>query len=189
MEFVSVEKNIITFKSGSKLYSRKLNEDKEFSFNKNKYFYHYSFSMGYGSTSKIYQITEKLKSTLDKYKNKGWTGVQNFLEDISYEYSNKQGETSYIPAGPDSSKFRATVSGFIRPLASPQTIGTSSYSCGSYFHRGLQIGGNAKTDQELFVLIRYILPKLSKPLGYTGSDSKVYYKESKGTNFSTYGIG
>lgn len=189
MECVERTPEKITFRTNNREYTRKLSKDREFRFENETYFLHYSFSMGYGSTEKIYKVTDELKALLKRYSNLGWTGVEAFIRDISEEYSESQRETSHVPAGPDTSKFSATVSGFIRPMASPSTLGQSQYSCGSYFHKALQVGGNAKTKPELFEKLRYVLPRLSKPLGYTGSDTKVAYKESLGTNFSTYGIG
>ncbi len=180
----------IIFEFEGQNYSRKIkviDGVKTFKFKKKRYFYYSNFQLSYGHTSSIQEITEDLEIVKNKYQA-SWSGLDEFIQDMVEQFNYLETNASSHPSGPDTSKFRATVSGFVREMSSPDTFGQSQYSCGTYIHKAIQLGGNVNKS-EIIPYLRYIFPMFAEVLGWNNSDNKIRYEESSGTNFSTYGIG
>jgi len=190
MKYIKLENNLITFEYNGKKYSRKIkviDGVKTFKFNRKNYFYFSNFQLSYGHTHDIHEITKDLEAVKNKYRS-SWEGLQYFIREMVEKFKYLETNTSSHPSGPDTSKFTATVSGFVREMTSPNTFGRSQYSCGTYIHKAIQLGGNVNKS-EILPYLRYILPMFAESLIWGNSDNKIRYRESLGTNFCTYGIG
>jgi len=188
MKFLELKDKTITFEYKNKSYSRKINKNKEFKFNKETYFYYSTFNMGYGRTNKIYLIDTNMKNFVHRF-DYGWAGLNDFISLLTTKYKPLETNAISTPSAPNTSKFSATKSGFIRALEQPSTYGQTQYSCGTYFHKAIQIGGNVSNIEELLKDLRYVMPKLASQLDYNNDDKIIRYDESLGTSFSTFGVG
>ena len=131
-----------------------------------------------------------IKTNTKKGYNVSWTIMEEIFIRMEKYYSKFENENAYIPSGPDTSKFVATKSGWIK-FAKKFTADISKHSgVGKYFHYGLQVGGNFKYGRPKIIL-EYILLFAAKNYGLPkyGDGSKVNIKFSSGTNWSAVGIG
>lgn len=131
-----------------------------------------------------------IKTNTKKGYNVSWTTMEEIFIRMEKYYSKYENENAYIPSGPDTSKFIATKSGWIK-FAKKFTVDISKHSgLGKYFHYGLQVGGNFKYGRPKIIL-EYILLFAAKNYGLPkyGDGSKVDIKFSSGTNWSAVGIG
>lgn len=131
-----------------------------------------------------------IKTNTKKGYNVSWTTMEEIFIRMEKYYSKFENENAYIPSGPDTSKFVATKSGWIK-FAKKFLADISKHSgLGTYFHYGLQVGGNFKYGRPKIIL-EYILLFASKNYGLPKYDDgvKVGIRFSSGTNWSAIGIG
>lgn len=131
-----------------------------------------------------------IKNNTKKGKNVSWDLMEEIFKKMEVFYSKYENENAYVPSGPDTSKFTATKSGWIK-FATRFTADISEHSgLGTFFYYGLQIGGNF-TYGRPGIILEYILMFASKHYGLPKYDdgSKVGIRFSSGTNWSAVGIG
>lgn len=189
---IKKEDNEVSFVFEDEVITRKVrisSNGMEFiTFEKERYFFFSQFVMSLGTDNRLIKITEELKE-IEKNLDFSWVGLGNLFMDLCDRYSNLQVDATSVPAGPDSSKFRATKSGFIRTLSKGERFGASSYSCGTYIHKGIQIGGAVVNKRELEDSIIYLGSLFNGKLKYSNAETSPRFIYSYGTNFSIYGIG
>lgn len=124
-----------------------------------------------------------------KGNNLSWSTMEDIFNKVVTFYSKYENENICIPSGPDTSKFTATKSGWIK-FEKMFRSGATTYTNGKYFHFGLQIGGNF-TYGHPFIIMEYILLFISKyyNLPKYSNNSKTTIEFSSGTNWSAIGIG
>ena len=138
----------------------------------------------------IEESLKYIKTNTKKGYNVSWTTMEEIFIRMEKYYSKFENENAYIPSGPDTSKFTATKSGWIK-FATKFTADISKHSgLGTYFQFGLQVGGNFKYGRPKIIL-EYILLFAAKNYGLPkyGDGSKVGIKFSSGTNWSAVGLG
>ena len=116
--------------------------------------------------------------------------MEEIFKRLAIFYNEYKNEDAYVPSGPDTSKFVATKSGWVK-FATRFTTDISKHSgLGTYFYYGLQIGGNFTYGRPKIIL-EYILMFASKHYGLPRYDdgSRVGIRFSSGTNWSAVGIG
>lgn len=118
-----------------------------------------------------------------------WQKLYGLFCDVRNFYSEFENENISVPSGPDTSKFSATVSGWVK-VGKDFRMGESYYSRGVYFKYGLQIGGNFKYGNP-FAVMKYLLKYVQKYYGfpYYNDGGKISIVSKDGTNYSTIGIG
>jgi hypothetical protein len=117
-----------------------------------------------------------------------WASMEKILEKIVETYKEHEVENTSIPSAPDSTKFRASVSGKIKIRKQHISYG-GRYDLDYYFPVCITVGGGI--DREIHKEIDEIVRKLSdKMKGSLSCDAKKGSHRSKsGTNFSVYGLG
>ena len=139
--------------------------------------------------SLLEETIKYIKSNTKKGNNVKWSIMEEIFERLALFYNEYKNEDISVPSGPDTSKFTATKSGWLK-FAKSFRSGESYYSRGTYFHYGLQIGGNF-TYGRPGIIMEYILMFASKHYGLPKYDDggRVGIRFSSGTNWSAVGIG
>lgn len=125
------------------------------------------------------------------YKNRriSWNRLYSIMKDFETFYSEFENESVSVPAGPDTSKFTATKSGWVK-LDKDFNSGSTYYSSGRYFKYGLKVGGNYQFGNP-FGILKYILLYISRTYGLPlySDNSPLSITSTSGTNWSAIGIG
>lgn len=139
-------------------------------------------------SQKIYRIIDaSAKSALGE--------ISAELKKLATKYSKHEADKSSVPAGPDSSKFRAQKSGMIQV---ENNVHTHSYYGGSKAHQVfLKIGGNVVLPirRELKAEVLKIISKmvdddagLNIPVNLWCNDQMISAIEEDGTNWGGFGF-
>jgi hypothetical protein len=134
-------------------------------------------------------IIKKTFNGLHKNRAISWEKLYSLFCDVRNFYSDFENENISVPSGPDTSKFSATVSGWIK-VDKDFRIGESYYTRGVYFKYGLQVGGNFKYGKPS-VVMKYLLRYVQKYYGLPNYNDggKISIISKAGTNYSVVGIG
>lgn len=126
---------------------------------------------------------------MHKNRRISWERLYSIMKDFETFYSEFENENISVPSGPDTSKFTATKSGWVK-LDKDFNSGVTQYSCGSYFKYGLKVGGNYQFGNP-FGILKYILIYISRTYGLPlySDKSSLYIRSTSGTNWSAIGIG
>lgn len=126
---------------------------------------------------------------MHKNRRISWERLYSIMKDFETFYSEFENENISVPAGPDTSKFTATKSGWVK-LDKDFSSGMTQYSCGSYFKYGLKVGGNYQFGNP-FGILKFILIYISKTYGLPlySDKSSPCIRSTSGTNWSAIGIG
>jgi hypothetical protein len=131
-----------------------------------------------------------LKNRINKTPMYGWSTHRQLLEDIVDHFKEHETYTDSIPCAPDTTKFRATRSGFIK-LERKHVHRGGYYGFNRYIPYAVLVGGNVDSgiSSQIEELVKMVCER-SKELVVTNSDDttqKGHFHSSHGTNYSTYG--
>lgn len=144
--------------------------------------------MSYGTTNQIIEVTEKMLSYRDRIYA-SWYLAEQMFEEIVENFQDLKTKDDWVPSAPNTSTCRALKSGNIETLKRGETFGYSHYSSGTYFHKGVKIGGNTSGTKELRDLLIFVSAQFSGKLGYNNSDYPATLSYTCGTAFDVIGIG
>lgn len=117
-----------------------------------------------------------------------WRIMDGIFNKIEAFYTQYENENSSVPSGPDTSKFTATKSGWVK-VGSDFRAGETQYSCGQYFYRAIKVGGNFKYGHP-YSLTKFVLMYIQKHFRFPIHGSRdLSIRENSGTNWSAIGIG
>ena len=122
-------------------------------------------------------------------KQCSWVELETIFEEFEQFYKDFNNVNTSIPSAPDTSKFTATVSGWIR---FDKDFGVSGGYYGFYrnFTYGLKIGGNFNYGNPRFMMnyvLKYISHTYGLPLYEKGKKPSIW--KTDGTNWSAIGVG
>ena len=118
-----------------------------------------------------------------------WSELETIFEEFEQFYKEFNNRDASIPSAPDTSKFTATVSGWIR-FDKYFVVSGGYYGFNRTFTYGLKIGGNFKYGNPRFMMnyiLKYINHNYSLPI-YGGRKKPSIWK-TDGTNWSAIGVG
>lgn len=122
-------------------------------------------------------------------KQCSWSELETIFEEFEQFYKEFNNRDASIPSAPDTSKFTATVSGWIR---FDKDFGVSGgyYGFPRNFTYGLKIGGNFNYGNPRFMMnyvLKYISHTYGLPLYEKGKKPSIH--KTDGTNWSAIGVG
>lgn len=122
-------------------------------------------------------------------KQCSWQELETIFEEFEQFYKEFNNRDASIPSAPDTSKFTATVSGWIR---FDKDFGVSGgyYGFPRNFTYGLKIGGNFNYGNPRFMMnyvLKYISHTYGLPLYEKGKKPSIH--KTDGTNWSAIGVG
>ena len=133
---------------------------------------------------------ERILPILKKIKKRCfWTELETIFEEFEQFYKEFNNRDASIPSAPDTSKFTATVSGWIR-FDKYFNVSGGYYGFSRNFTYGLKIGGNFNYGNPRFMM-NYVLKYISHTYGlpiYGGGEKSAIWK-TDGTNWSAIGVG
>ena len=118
-----------------------------------------------------------------------WSELETIFEEFEQFYKEFNNRDASIPSAPDTSKFTATVSGWIR-FDKDFVVSGGYYGFNRTFTYGLKIGGNFKYGNPRFMMnyvLKYISHTYGLPLYEKGEKSAIW--KTDGTNWSVIGVG
>lgn len=118
-----------------------------------------------------------------------WTELETIFEEFEQFYKDFNNRDASIPSAPDTSKFTATVSGWIR-FDKYFNVSGGYYGFNRTFTYGLKIGGNFKYGSPRFMM-NYVLKYISHTYGLPlyGKGKKPAIWKTDGTSWSVIGVG
>ena len=118
-----------------------------------------------------------------------WSTLETIFEEFEQFYKEFNNRDASIPSAPDTSKFTATVSGWIK-FDKNFSVSGGYYGFSRSFTYGLKIGGNFNYGNPRF-LMNYILNyiKCTYGLPVYGEGEKPSIHKTDGTNWSAIGVG
>lgn len=132
---------------------------------------------------RILPILKKMK------KQCSWRELETIFEEFEDFYRDFNNSDVSVPSAPDTSKFTATVSGWIK-FDKKFSVSGGYYGFTRYFAYGLKIGGNFKYGNPRF-LMNYVLKYIKYNYGlpaYSDGEKTTIWK-TDGTSWSAIGIG
>ena len=132
---------------------------------------------------RILPILKKIK------KQCSWGELETIFEEFEQFYKEFNNRDASIPSAPDTSKFTATVSGWIR-FDKDFVVSGGYYGFNRTFTYGLKIGGNFKYGNPRFMMnyvLKYISHTYGLPLYEKGEKPSI--QKTDGTNWSVIGVG
>ena len=195
-DFIRISNMLVARKKLFKSFRRKeiqltdiksLKKEKILWFNDSPHFYMYTIQ-----ENEICLIEDIIKNSFNGFRKTisiSWDKLKNIFDSVQLFYSQFENDSISVPSGPDTSKFTATVSGWVK-FDKDFRMGESYYSRGTYFKYGLKVGGNFKYGNPKATML-YLLKYIEKFYGlpYYSDGSKIYIRHECGTNFSSVGIG
>jgi hypothetical protein len=143
--------------------------------------YHYVSFTTYKSRSWIYSLIEKFSECVYN-TNSVLDLASSEFEKIKDSFQFTQVDDSSIPSAPNTSSFRASVSGKINLLSNVTSYG--EYNSKTFLHKSFQIGsGIDRKQSNLIVAVSSVISILASA---RLEKSSRHYKD--GTNFTTVGI-
>ena len=118
-----------------------------------------------------------------------WSTLETIFEEFEQFYKEFNNDNTSVPSAPDTSKFTATVSGWIK-FDKDFSVSGGYYGFTRSFTYGLKIGGNFKYGNPRFMM-NYVLKYISHTYGlpiYGGGEKSAIWK-TDGTNWSAIGVG
>ena len=161
---------------------KSLKKEKVLWFNDNSRLYMYNML-----DTEIRLIEDTIKCNLSCHRKNvsiNWSLLKNIFDSVQLFYTQFENENISVPSGPDTSKFTATKSGWIR-FDKDFTMGESFYVRGTHFKYGLKVGGNFNYGNPGAVMI-YLLKYIEK---FYGLPNEISIRSACGTNFSAVGVG
>ena len=118
-----------------------------------------------------------------------WSELETIFKEFEQFYKEFNNRDASIPSAPDTSKFTATVSGWIK-FDKNFSVSGGYYGFSRSFTYGLKIGGNFNYGNPRF-LMNYILNyiKCTYGLPVYGEGEKPSIQKTDGTNWSAIGVG
>ena len=122
-------------------------------------------------------------------KQCSWWELETIFEEFEQFYKEFNNRDASIPSAPDTSKFTATVSGWIR-FDENFSVSGGYYGFSRSFTYGLKIGGNFNYGNPRFMM-NYVLKYISHTYGLPvyGEGEKPSIQKTDGTNWSAIGVG
>ena len=122
-------------------------------------------------------------------KHCSWSDLETIFEEFEQFYKEFNNINTSIPSAPDTSKFTATVSGWIK-FDKNFSVSGGYYGFTRCFTYGLKVGGNFNYGNPRF-LMNYVLKYIKGTYGlpiYNNGEKSIINKTS-GTNWSAVGVG
>ena len=135
-------------------------------------------------------FNDRILPILKKIKKRClWWELEIIFKEFEQFYKEFNNRDASIPSAPDTSKFTATVSGWIR-FDKDFVVNGGYYCFNRTFTYGLKIGGNFNYGNPRF-LMNYILNyiKCTYGLPVYGEGEKPSIQKTDGTNWSAIGVG